>query len=179
MQGLVLPTNYILILGSFEGLLGFLATVTSGLGELSDGTNDFTHTVTKVREVAFTLFRVRVVLFAKVGVFSEENLSNFVHGISESEELSLEVHDHIVNSAVVGLVKTEASNLEGKLVEAAGLLHVKSNLVELSKGLEDLDKVTREQELVKVSEVLVRLFTHALLRNSLTLVSEETLSKAV
>jgi hypothetical protein len=59
-------------------------------------------------------------------------LSNFVHGISEGEELRLEVHNQVVCSDIVGLVEDEAGNFEGKFVEAAGLLHVKTNLVEFA-----------------------------------------------
>jgi hypothetical protein len=59
-------------------------------------------------------------------------LSNLVHGISEGEELSLEVHNHVVHCAIVGLVEAETGYLVGKFVESAGLLHVEANLVEFA-----------------------------------------------
>ncbi len=124
------------------GLLGFLATVTLVLVELDDGACNFTHAVAEIGVVALAVIRFGVVLLAHVCVFSEENFSNLVHSISESEELGLEVHDHVINGAVVGLVEAETGNFEGDLVEAAGLLHVKTDLVEFSNRFEDLNEVT-------------------------------------
>ena len=136
MQGSITPYN-LYIEESLEhvivgGLLGFPPAFTSGLGKLGDGTCNLTHADTEVSEVALTIITVRVVLLAKVCIFLEENLSNFVHSISESEELGLEVQDHVVHGAVVGLVEAETGDFEGELVEAAGLLHVKTDLVEFS-----------------------------------------------
>ena len=137
------------------GLLGFLATFTSGLGELSDGACNLTHAVPEVGEVVLAFIRVGVVLLAHVCVFGEENFSNLVHSLSESEELGLEIEDHVIHGAVVGLVEAETGNFEGELVEAAGLLHVKTDLVEFSNRFEDLNEVTREKESVEVCEVLI------------------------
>lgn len=124
------------------GSLGLLATVTSGLGELGDSACNLTHAIAEVGEVALAFIRVGIVLLAHVCVFSEENLSNLVHSISESEELGLEIEDHVVHGAVVGLVEAETGNFEGELVKAAGLLHVKTDLVEFSNRFEDLNEVT-------------------------------------
>lgn len=124
------------------GLPGFLATVTLVLGELDDSACNLTHAVAEVSEVALAFIRVGVVLLAHVCIFREENLSDLVHSISESEELGLEIEDHVVHGAVVGLVEAETGNFEGELIEAAGLLHVKTDLVEFSNRFEDLNEVT-------------------------------------
>jgi hypothetical protein len=109
-----------------------LATIASGLGELGNCAYNFAHAITEVSKVALAFFRVGVVLFASVSIFIEQNLSYLVHGISECEELSLEVQNHVVHCAIVSLIEAETGYLEGKFVESAGLLHIEANLVEFA-----------------------------------------------
>ncbi len=114
------------------GGLPFLSTLACSLGELDDGADDLTKAFAEVLEVLLALINVRVVLLAEIVVLIEENLGNFVHGICEIKKLGLEVHNHVVDGAVVSLVKAETGHFKSELVEAASLGHVEADHVEFA-----------------------------------------------
>jgi len=114
------------------GGLSFLSTLACSLSELGDGADDPTKALAEVFKVLLALINVRVVLLAEIVVLVEENLGNFVHGICEIKELGLEVHNHVVDGAVVLLVKAETGHFKSELVEAASLGHVETDHVEFA-----------------------------------------------
>ena len=96
---------------------------------------------------------------AEVVIGFKEDLSNVVSSSSNLENIALQVGDKGLRRAVISLVKAIAGDFETDLIEAAVLLNIKANLVELSNGLENLQEVLAGQELVELHDVLVGALT--------------------
>ena len=96
---------------------------------------------------------------AEVVIGFKEDLSNVVSSSGNLENIALQVGDKGLRRAVISLVKAIAGDFETDLIEAAVLLNIKANLVELSNGLENLQEVLAGQELVELHDVLVGALT--------------------
>ena len=116
---------------------------------------------------------------AEVAIGFEEDLSNVVSSSGNLENVRLQVSDKGLRCAIVSLVEAIAGNFETDIIEAAVLLNIKADLVELANRLENLEEVLAGKELVELYDVLVCALTKALLRGALTLVLEEALAIAV
>ena len=116
---------------------------------------------------------------AEVAIGFEEDLSNVVSSSGNLENVRLQVCDKGLRCAIVSLVEAIAGNFETDIIEAAVLLNIKADLVELANRLENLEEVLAGKELVELHDVLVCALTKALLRGALTLVLEEALAIAV
>ena len=116
---------------------------------------------------------------AKVAIGFKEDLSNVVSSSCNLENIALQVSNKGLRLAIVSLVEAIAGNFETDLIEAAVLLNIKADLVELANGLENLEEVLAGKEIVELYDVLVGALTKALLRGALTLVLVEALAIAV
>jgi len=96
---------------------------------------------------------------AEIAIRFKEDLSNVVSSSGNLENVALQVGDKGLRFAVISLVKAIAGDFETDLIEAAVLLNIKANLVELSNGLENLEEVLAGQELVELHDVLVGALT--------------------
>ena len=96
---------------------------------------------------------------AEVAIGFKEDLSNVVGSSGNLENIALQVGNKGLRCAVISLVKAIAGDFETDLIEAAVLLNIKANLVELSNGLENLEEVLAGQELVELHDVLVGALT--------------------
>ena len=92
------------------------------------------------------------VLMSEVDVGGEKDLSDLVGRASQLENGVGEIFDQAVDGTVVRFIEAEAGDLEAEFVEAAALLDVKTDLVELANGLEDLDDFARHDVPVKINE---------------------------
>jgi hypothetical protein len=75
--------------------------------------------------------------------------------------------------AIVGLVKAIACKFETDLVEAAVFLNIKANLLELAKGIEDLEEVLAVKEQIEIYVVLIGALLRAFNGKSLIFVLVE------
>ena len=116
---------------------------------------------------------------AEVAIGFKEDLSNVVSSSCNLENVTLQVGNKGLRCAVVSLVKAIAGNFETDLVEAAILLNIEADLVELANGLEDLEEVRAGKVLVELDDVLVGALTKAFSGCALTLVLVEALAIAV
>jgi len=116
---------------------------------------------------------------AEVAIGFKEDLSNVVSSSCNLENVTLQVSNKGLRCAVVSLVKAIAGNFETDLVEAAVLLNIEADLVELANGLEDLEEVRAGKVLVELDDVLVGALTKAFSGCALTLVLVEALAIAV
>jgi hypothetical protein len=115
----------------------------------------------------------------EVAIGFKEDLSNVVGSPSYLENVSLQVGNKGLRCAVVSLVEAIAGNFETDLVEAAVLLDIEADLVELSDRLEDLEEVRAGKELVELDDVLVGALPKAFNGGAFTLILVEALAIAV
>ena len=92
---------------------------------------------------------------SEVDVGGEEDLSDLVGRASQLENGVGEIFDQAVDGTVVRFIEAEAGDLEAEFVEAAALLDVETDLVELANGLEDLDDFARHDVPVQINDGLV------------------------
>ena len=135
------------------------ATVAASVGEVEHCAGNVSEGFSEVSESLGGLVYLSNIFISKVGVLSEHNLSNSIHSGSDLEEVGLKISSESVRSAVVGLVEAETGDFETDLVEAAVLLDVKTDLVEFSNGLENLNEVATFHIFVELSDVFVRTFS--------------------
>ena len=115
----------------------------------------------------------------EVAIGFKEDLSNVVGSPSYLENVSLQVSNKGLRCAVMSFVEAIAGNFETYLVEAAVLLDIETDLVELANGLEDLEEVRAGKELVELDDVLVGALTKAFNGGALTLILIKPLAIAV